>query len=980
MSDLNAYDDLHARIVAWAQTLDVASAAPLLSELRALPLLKGKATPAVALMRKLQTVAEVKASDERYDASQVPILQLVATDPSVGWPWCLPVQPSSPAADSGGDAECRRRLVKSLYGMSAEQSRDRSRGLAHLAAIVACLPTPAGRAALCWLESAFRLRLREMWVPAALAQAGLVAANVAGGGPVALLRERLEASAVPLLAPKRKSAGEDHLRRHVRVAAILAALFSGSFAGGDADAWLESASADYHTLTAVAVALLELAEEHPDLAARGYALVAQALDRIRAKFPKEVTYQAWEVARALIDAVGSGEPSHAAWTLLLDLSAPHAARTASLSAGDLYDAGATLRWMRARGDDVGLIQRLRAGRLAGQPGVAAAAIGEFSSWGDRVAYAFRTLAPHRRDGLPRSESLGALVELCWLVDWPDAADLVWAHVVRGADAAWFKASDGSVDAVAWADIFAIACDLDALFAQALHQRPIDASQDHGARPTTGLERLLRTRWLKRTAVNGLTSTWKVHPHLSDQAGNHVVARLVSSEDDAAVARILLSVLSADSPPDDARSALSGVEKDKFWDYVLKWWPDFDGKLAPAGTHPLLDPLVRWESERSSSDIHEVLRRGEVLFRDLSVALPTLQPVCAPISRVATLLEAAWLERPQGTGTTRWRVGPVSASSPEANVASPSAMRSWCDQRVVGLARAIAEASSAIVAITGEPFAPDLQLEKVLRVRQESAHEVEMPLVDEDTAAEWRSALHALRTLAAPLPWHVEGAVDALAGAVEEWIVAGEANRVRRKQLVEDLQTAMSDGSEAEVLRLAFEERLLLGKAEIGRVGRYFLRRLRLTEAKRVRAFCDEVPQAWQYFAPLLLGVAGAPLSSIQTNMIWEPLLVDAHAGDYTKYAFVVAPMFLISLYLLYSDVKVRAPDLDFKQILRRGGLPLLLLLLVNYGGNWVVWWSVSRDVALEAGWLVTSVMWGTLSLFLGIFLGLIAQGRGMAED
>lgn len=974
MSEMKAYNELHARIVTWADTLDVAAGSPLLAELRALPLLKGKLPPSLALMRKLQNARAVKAGDERYGASETPMLQLFATDAHMAWPWCTPATSGGAEADSGGDAECRRMLVKGLYGMSAEDSQNRSRGLAHLAAIVARVDSPAGVAALRWLDCAFRLRMREMWLPAALAQAGFVAADVAGGGPVALLRERLEASAVPLLASKRKSAGEDHLRRHVRVAAILAALLSGSFAGGDADAWLESASADYDTLTAVGGALLELATENPGCAPRSHALVAQVLDRIRAKFPQEVTYQAWEVARALIDAVGSGEPSRAAWTLLLDLSAPHAVRTPALSAGDLYDAGATLRWMRARGDDVGLIQRLHAGRLTGQLGVAAAAIGDFSSWGDRVAYAFRTLAPHRRDGLPRSESLGALVELCWLVDWPDARGLIWADVVRGAEAAWFKPTEGSVYTAGWADIFAIACDLDALFVEALHQRPLDVPQGGDARPTTGLERLLRTRWLKRTSVNGQTSMWKVHPHLTKQAGNHVVARLVSSADDEAVARILLSVLSADSPPDDARSALSAVEGDELWHYVLTWWPDFDRKVEQPDTHPLLDPLVRWQNERISSDIHEVLRRGEVLFEELSVALPTLTPVCAPISRVAALIEAAWSQRPQGTNATDWRVGP------EGNVASPSEMVRWCQAQIVPLAQAVKDAGVSITSITGAIFAPDGQLEKVRRLCKESTHEVDMPLVDVETASEWRESLQGLRTLAEPLPWHVEGAVDALASAVEDWIAVGEANRLRRSQVVDDLHTAMIDGNEGEVLRLTSLERLLLGKAEIARVGRYFLRRLRFDEASRLRAYCEDVPTSYQYYAPLLLGVAGAPLSSIQTDKIWEPLLVEAHDGQFLKYAFVVLPMLLISLYLLYSDVKLRAADLTFKEVLRRGAVPLLLLLLVNYGGNWIVWWAVAKEAAHTAGPYATTAMWGTLSLFLGIFLGLIAQGRGMAQE
>jgi hypothetical protein len=997
MSEIDVWKDLHAKIVAWAEfkpeSKNIADGVLLLAALRALPPLRGEPPPEVALMRRLQRSKDVKIGNERYDASQAPILQLIATDSDVAWPWFAPA-PSEPAGlDSGGQAEFRRQLVKRLYGMSAQESKERSRALAHVAAIVARVDSPAGIAASHWLESAFRLRVRDMWVPSAVEQACLVVDPASGGATIAHLCERLESAASALLLPKRKgrsagagAAGQEHLGRHVRVAATLATVLAGDsavpgrFAGGDADMWLNSASEEYDTLSALVGALVELAAARPDSASRCHALAADALRRIRTKFSIVVNYQAWEAARALVDADCAAETMREAMSLLMEVAAPHADRPASLSAGDIYDAGTTLKWMLRRGEAETSVARLRAGRLAGQVGVEHAARGDFASWGDRVAHALRALAPERREGLPRSERLSALVELAWLVEWPEARTLSWAHVVRGADASWLQPTEGEVHLVALADIFTIARDLDALFAQLLHQRPLDAARPDGTLPTTGLERLLRARWLKRSSVGGKVGVWKVHQHLSAQAGNHVVSRLVSCENEDAVARILLSVLSADSPPDDARSALSGVEKDSFWEYVLTWWPNFEDGATGSPSHPLLDPLVRWEKERSSTDIKEVLLRGEVLFRDLAVALPTLQPVCAPISRVAMLGEVAWNERPQGTGSADWRVGARSASEPGAQVASPAAMGLWCKEKIVPLAEAVAKASYAIVAITGEKFVAEHQLEKVRRLCKETTHEVDMPLVDVDTAAEWRAALQGLRTLAEPLPWHVEGAVDALAGAVEDWIAAGEANRLRRNQVVEDLHTAMSDGNEKEVLRLTLVERLLLGKLEVGRVGRYFLRRLRFDEASRLRAYCEDVPTSYQYYAPLLLGVAGAPLSSIQTDKIWEPLLQEAHDCHFLKYAFVVLPMLLISLYLLYADVKLRAPNLHFQEIVRRGATPLLLLLTVNYGGNWIIWWAVAKDAALTAGPYATTAMWGTLSLFLGIFLGLIAQGRGMAQE
>jgi hypothetical protein len=308
------------------------------------------------------------------------------------------------------------------------------------------------------------------------------------------------------------------------------------------------------------------------------------------------------------------------------------------------------------------------------------------------------------------------------------------------------------------------------------------------------------------------------------------------------------------------------------------------------------------------------------------------------------------------------------------------MREWCKLRVLPLAQAIARASASIVAVTGQPFTTPEHLGQVQRVLSGDVSEVDMPLVDEATAEHWRAALHALRALSEPLPWHVEGAADAVAAAIEQWIAAGEANRAQRRQLLEDFHDAMRDGREDDVIRLVNTHQVLLGKAEVGRAGRFWLRRLRFDQASRLRAHSSEVPRPLEYFAPLLLGVAGAPLSSIQTDKIWSPLLTEATAGDYLKYAFVLVPMLGISLYLLYSDLEKGMSDLRLGEILRRALRPLVLLLAINYGVNAIVWASVAKAEAHDAGLVATTAMWGTLSLFLGVFLGLIAQGRRMVDE
>jgi hypothetical protein len=79
--------------------------------------------------------------------------------------------------------------------------------------------------------------------------------------------------------------------------------------------------------------------------------------------------------------------------------------------------------------------------------------------------------------------------------------------------------------------------------------------------------------------------------------------------------------------------------------------------------------------------------------------------------------------------------------------------------------------------------------------------------------------------------------------------------------------------------------------------------------------------------------------------------------------------------MLWNDLRRNAPALDPGVLRRRFAGPLAVLLGINFTMNGVVYAVAPQGPDNPAGAVPTIALWGALSLFTGIFFGLIAQGR-----
>jgi hypothetical protein len=298
-----------------------------------------------------------------------------------------------------------------------------------------------------------------------------------------------------------------------------------------------------------------------------------------------------------------------------------------------------------------------------------------------------------------------------------------------------------------------------------------------------------------------------------------------------------------------------------------------------------------------------------------------------------------------------------------------------------------DAAAKVGEALGVPPREGMSAAKVLaqRLTQMEAQIVSLPLVTADDALVWRELVKELRLLADPLPVYVEVAVDEVCHAIEVWLDRASRNHELRASLVHDLDDALREGREDDVAALveADREHDLLGEAMLRRVNRFYLNRLAFDRARRLQRQhpAKGLRGTVGHYAPLVLGVAGAPLSSIQTDKIWSPLLgsfAKNHASP--SYHGTAWSLLLVCLYMLWTEVRRSAPEPAWGVLARRAWKPFLTLVGLNHAVNGLVVLVAPQSDSEQAGMLATLFLWGNLSLFMGVFLGLIAQGRRAAEE
>lgn len=959
MSDLSSYEAFLARVMEWDRSPSPSEATKLLAAWRELPQLKGKVdAEGIVLVRRYRAWLEEPAKLEKklletvgaVSKTEAALRGLVASAPGVPWPW----RSTSLAASLGAlqrEPEPAKRQAQ-------------SHSLCELAAAVARGQGTDAAEALAWLNLMFHRKERDFWVPAALSIARLL--HTAPPEGPALIRSWLAGSAAPT-----KEALPELVKRHWMTLGLLRAARGGR---EEVAPWKKAVETNVHDLTAAMDGLLSAAEGDPSVAEVCCRAVHDLLGVARDRFWKTLGYQTWDTARDLVERF-PGEWPHA-WDLLLS----HAPRLAEISADgwcqNLYDAGVTLRWLEHAdvSDRENRIQQLLAERLAGRTILTEALRPASRNWPQQVERCLALVAPESRDACPQEDRLEALVSLLVLVSSDQVAGLDWPKVLARGGSGWMKPLPGTVGSVAWLDLVRLGIDGDSVvFQQLLHQRTTATAANETS--LLGLQQLIQSRWIP----DSTRDAWKVHDQITQQAANHLMSHLLCASAVEDHGRILLAALSIDSPPANCKAALSGVE-DEFWQYVQKWWPR--GVSDWEATGAVIDCLAEWEKGRATEDPVRLLERGDALMRNLAERFPGIAEYQVADAEVSRRLRSAWAGRPRWDHAAKgWVVG-----APSSRPATAVAMKDYLEQ-VADLHGAIMDGTRALTTVLGtQPpdaasgaeshrFEPLLDLEEV---------RVDVPLIHPDSAPQWTRAIAELRAAAIPLPWHTEGATDEVAAALEAWVSVAQENHARREERLRQLRDKMAEGGQQEdtVLKIATEQQSLLGTVVLREIGFYYLRRIDFGRARSIRQRVHGVPNALAYFAPLLFGIIGAPLSGIQTDKIWSPLLEDVAAGHLLgqiHYWLVAVGMLSFSIYLLYADIHKVARDLTLWQVARRGALPLAAILTLNYSVNGFVYWAVAREAAIESGPVLATFLWGSLSLFFGVFLGLIAQGRGVTE-
>ncbi len=996
--DFSEFERLASALRGW--TRDAEEGRAILAALRIAPVPRGRRPDALQSLLAFRDILESrrkepddpKAGERLLRIADPTIAHLAALEEGLSWPWMD-----------------RNRCVIDLHERHATlggpKAAERSRDLARSAAVFVSAPGAVGDASRAWFRVAMRLREREFWLPHAVAWSSSVEVGPNEHASVGYARNLASALTGAKGAPRLPDAEAPHRRHHLAVAVLLAVRLA-KWVERDASVWLDVARRDPHDCTAVASALLEFARE-ADSPIRDQCrdLIAVALSG--EKFRRDWNYQAWDVVRSAVES-GLGVPE-SLQKLLLDAAPADAKRPVAAITEDLYDAGRTLRWIATLDTKIlpaedrnRWTERLKAGRLLRSTRIEAAAVFEPGEWSTRVAGVLARIEPSRWSAGLAVELASAVAEFAWLVQCPEAADLDWALVARAAGARWLDATPGTVREVAWVDLVRIALERDVLFTYAMHARELDlpAEGRRARRGFRGLGRLLRGRWQRKPArddgVNvapardeGMqrretepSCVWRVRPTATLDAANHIVRRLViaGSHRDEQI-RVLLVALSEDAPPSDARLLVSGVENEELWQRVVDSFP-----LEQPDLRPMLEALARSEldgrappSSAGQSTLATYLRDRDRAFAEfcreaggLDVCASKTQDVSEAVLRLLASAPSSDADR-EG----RWTL------DDGKRPASPVEMSRW-SKGLDDLAARVVEAADSVLLRLGETPLTDARSElreTIRRLERHDALKVEIPMLAPRDAVEWRSALRALCTLADPLPPHSEAAIDALRDRIESWIRAAEDNHRLREPLAHRLAESIRYEDEDAAFDACVHHQGLLAEPEVRRAGLMLLNHLDLTRAAELRKQTREVPSPWSHFSPLLFGVFGAPLSTLQTDKVWTPLLHSVHERVYSpSYHVAVWSLFAICMYILWLELRRAAPRVPTATLVKRAAVPFALLLATNYLVNTLVYVAAPQDGAAAASPAFTVLLWSHLSFFFGVFLGLIAQGRRLASE
>jgi hypothetical protein len=161
------------------------------------------------------------------------------------------------------------------------------------------------------------------------------------------------------------------------------------------------------------------------------------------------------------------------------------------------------------------------------------------------------------------------------------------------------------------------------------------------------------------------------------------------------------------------------------------------------------------------------------------------------------------------------------------------------------------------------------------------------------------------------------------------------------------------------------------------LGQFWLRQLAFEEARALRrdnpALADAIPTPLAFYFPTLAGVLTGPLTTFQLNELTSHLV---QPGAGLRWALTMLLCVGGSLAMLGFMLR-RQSVLEKWTLVRRAWLPVAGLLLLTLGAGALSWYL--QEGADGAAPVRSSLLWGALSLFQGVFLGVLTQDKLNAE-
>jgi hypothetical protein len=190
---------------------------------------------------------------------------------------------------------------------------------------------------------------------------------------------------------------------------------------------------------------------------------------------------------------------------------------------------------------------------------------------------------------------------------------------------------------------------------------------------------------------------------------------------------------------------------------------------------------------------------------------------------------------------------------------------------------------------------------------------------------------------------------------------------------------------------------LLPGDDARRLHRFWLDRLELRRATAMRrqlAGQVQLPSWYAYFAPMFAGILSGPLLMLDVGGNWNELL-GAPGGQVTVHLWVTSAVALAAAFLLMTSMIAQrlgptgsrsAQDrprwwaVASRTLPSFGGAVLLAivaagLILASLEGT-----SIRGQANAPYPFVPQVALWASMSLFLGIFIGLVAQGRSAAGE